>query len=61
MPPCSAGIVSDEEARRWRRYEEVRRACIMVDDFPHDIGRNVVAEPARVTPLPEAVLARKTA
>jgi len=57
----SAGIVSDEEAAVWRRYEEVRRACIMVDDFPHDIGRNVVAEPARVTPLPEAVLARKTA
>jgi hypothetical protein len=33
----------------------------MVDDFPHDIGRNVVVEPARVTPLPDAVLARKTA
>ena len=57
----SAGIVSDEEAAVWRRYEEIRRACIMVDDFPHDIGRNVVAEPARVTPLPDAVLARKTA
>jgi acyl-CoA dehydrogenase len=54
-----AGVISAEEAQCWLRYEEVRRACIMVDDFPHDIGRNVAAEPAKA--LQEAARARKTA
>jgi hypothetical protein len=38
----------------------VRRACIMVDDFPHDLGRAGAAEPASTSPLQDAML-RKTA
>jgi acyl-CoA dehydrogenase len=56
----AAGVVTAQEAELWTRYNALRRACIMVDDFPRDIGRNVAAEPARVTSLQDAVL-RKTA
>ena len=33
------GIIGAEEAAQFRRFSALRRACIMVDDFPHDIGR----------------------
>ncbi|HZP86445.1 MAG TPA: acyl-CoA dehydrogenase [Burkholderiales bacterium] len=42
----SRGIVSDDETATWQRYERIRRACIMVDDFPHDYGRRVSSEPS---------------
>jgi len=32
------GIISAEEAAQYRRFSALRRACIMVDDFPHDVG-----------------------
>ncbi|MSQ60329.1 MAG: acyl-CoA dehydrogenase [Betaproteobacteria bacterium] len=35
----SANTISAEEAQLWRRYEQLRKACIMVDDFPQDVGR----------------------
>jgi acyl-CoA dehydrogenase len=33
------GIISAEEAAQFRRFSALRRACIMVDDFPNEIGR----------------------
>jgi acyl-CoA dehydrogenase len=47
------GILSKEEAGVLRRFWKLRHACIMVDDFPQDIGRNVAParEPATVTAL----------
>lgn len=37
----SQGIITAEEAALLDRFKRVQRDCIMVDDFPHDIGRNV--------------------
>jgi len=34
------GALDDAEAIALRRFWELRRRCIMVDDFEHDIGRN---------------------
>ena len=42
----SAKTISAEETQLWRRYEQLRKACIMVDDFPHDVGRRAPASPA---------------
>jgi acyl-CoA dehydrogenase len=55
-----AGAITTDEAAVWSRYQALRRACIMVDDFAHDFGRQPAAEAARVTPLQDA-LQRKTA
>ena len=55
-----AGLITAQEADLWRRFNEVRRACIMVEDFPHDLGRSVAAAPANLGPLQDAML-RKTA
>jgi acyl-CoA dehydrogenase len=55
-----AGVITAEDAVIWKRHHELRRACIMVDDFPHDYGRQAPAEPARVTPIQDA-LQRKSA
>jgi acyl-CoA dehydrogenase len=55
-----AGLVTAQEAEVWRHFNQVRRACIMVDDFPHDLGRNVANAPGNVSPLQDAML-RKTA
>ncbi|MCC7548192.1 MAG: acyl-CoA dehydrogenase [Burkholderiales bacterium] len=33
------GLIDAHEAAAWTRYDALRRACIMVDDFPHDVGR----------------------
>ncbi|MCW5622551.1 MAG: acyl-CoA dehydrogenase [Burkholderiales bacterium] len=34
-----AGLIDAHEAQLWSRYDALRRGCIMVDDFPHDVGR----------------------
>lgn len=39
------GILSKEEAGVLKRFWKLRHACIMVDDFPQDIGR--IVAPAR--------------
>jgi len=55
------GIISAEEAAQFRRFSALRRACIMVDDFPHDIGRMQAArEPAKVAEMGN-VVSQKTA
>lgn len=41
------GILDAREAEVWQRYEGLRRACIMVDDFPHDFGRRPAAHDDR--------------
>jgi acyl-CoA dehydrogenase len=33
------GIISPAEAAQFRSFSALRHGCIMVDDFPHDIGR----------------------
>jgi acyl-CoA dehydrogenase len=55
-----AGVITADEAATWARHNALRRACIMVDDFPHDFGRQPASEPARVTTIQDA-LQRKTA
>jgi len=55
-----AGAITAGEAQTLRSYDALRRACIMVDDFPHDLGREVV-EPAAVNAIDPAPMARKTA
>ncbi|MEO8627930.1 MAG: acyl-CoA dehydrogenase domain-containing protein, partial [Betaproteobacteria bacterium] len=39
-------VITQSEADQLTRYNELRRACIMVDDFPPDVGRHALAEPA---------------
>jgi hypothetical protein len=56
-----AGAISAQEAETLQRYEALRRTCIMVDDFPPDVGRHATAEPHAVADMREAVMARKTA
>jgi hypothetical protein len=41
-----AGAITAAEADALARYNDLRRACIMVDDFPRDIGRHAASEPA---------------
>jgi acyl-CoA dehydrogenase len=55
------GIISAGEAALFQQFSALRRGCIMVDDFPHDIGRTQTTwEPASVTALGSAV-SQKTA
>jgi acyl-CoA dehydrogenase len=56
-----AGVVTAAEAQLWSRYDALRRACIMVDDFPRDFGRAAGSEPTRMTSLQDAALQRKSA
>jgi acyl-CoA dehydrogenase len=35
-----AGEFGADDAAALRRFWTLRRICIMVDDFPHDVGRN---------------------
>ena len=51
------GVITTREAELLERFYAVRRACIMVDDFPRDVGRHVTEQPAVLEP----VMARKTA
>ena len=48
-----SGAMTDEEANALRLFWKLRRRCIMVDDFPKEIGRNTRESPhdAVVTPL----------
>ncbi len=55
-----AGVISAQEAELWTRYNRIRRDCIMVDDFPHDLARMFDSGPASVGPVQDAML-RKTA
>ena len=57
----AAGVITAQEAELWTRYNALRRACIMVDDFPRDIGRNLAAEPVRVSSFQDAALQRRSA
>ena len=55
------GIISTGEAAQFQQFSALRRGCIMVDDFPHDIGRTRIArEAASVTAL-GSVVSQKTA
>jgi acyl-CoA dehydrogenase len=40
------GVITPDEAAALRRFWKLRRDCIMVDDFPHEVGRRVAAAPA---------------
>jgi acyl-CoA dehydrogenase len=53
----SSGVISAREGELLTRFYALRRACIMVDDFPNDVGRHVVDQPAVVEPI----MARKSA
>jgi acyl-CoA dehydrogenase len=55
------GILSAEEAAQWRRFATLRRACIMVDDFPHDVGRQQAAADAANVPVLGKVISQKSA
>ena len=55
------GIISPAEAAQFQQFSTLRRGCIMVDDFPQDIGRaQTMRESASVTALGTAV-SHKTA
>lgn len=49
----NSGAMTQDDADVLRRFWHLRRLCIMVDDFPKDIGRNAraSAQGATVTPL----------
>ncbi len=49
-------LITADEAQQWRRYEQLRKACVMVDDFPHDIGRRVAMVAAAEQSVTQAVL-----
>ncbi|MGH8630085.1 MAG: DUF1974 domain-containing protein, partial [Burkholderiales bacterium] len=54
------GILGRDEAANLRRFWKLRWACIMVDDFPQDVGRAaVVARDSATAPVFQS--ARKTA
>lgn len=46
-----SGALSAEEAEQWHRYERLRQACVMVDDFPHDVGRRAASMPVMEAPV----------
>jgi acyl-CoA dehydrogenase len=56
-----AGAISAQEAETLGRYEELRRACIMVDDFPPEIGRHAASELDKAADFSAALMARKIA
>jgi acyl-CoA dehydrogenase len=55
------GVITAAEAETLKRYEELRRACIMVDDFPPDVGRHTAADPVGISAFEQALIVRKTA
>jgi hypothetical protein len=55
-----SGVIAAAEGEALTRYYALRRACIMVDDFPQDVGRHTAAQPGQASVL-EPVMARKTA
>ena len=55
------GIISTGEATQFRQFNALRRGCIMVDDFPHDVGRAQIArDPANLQAI-GSVVSQKTA
>jgi hypothetical protein len=56
----ASGVISAGEGELLTRFYALRRACIMVDDFPHDVGRHTAEQPA-TAPVLETLMARKTA
>ncbi len=56
------GIISTGEATQFRQFNALRRGCIMVDDFPHDVGRAQIArEPANLQAIGSVISQKKTA
>ena len=55
------GTITATEAQTLSSYDELRRACIMVDDFPPDVGRRAAAEPIGSATFQEARVVRRTA
>ncbi|HTS53903.1 MAG TPA: acyl-CoA dehydrogenase [Burkholderiales bacterium] len=55
------GAITAAEAQALESYDGLRRACIMVDDFPLDVGRHTAAEPISLDDFQQALMARKTA
>ena len=47
----SAGALDEVETAALRRFRELRRRCIMVDDFAHDIGRNAQQTSSEKAPV----------
>ena len=45
------GVLDAEDGAALKRFRELRRRCIMVDDFEHDIGRRDRREDARAVAL----------
>jgi acyl-CoA dehydrogenase len=56
------GLISTAEAVQFQHFSALRRACVMVDDFPQDLGRPQAAreQPASLTALSNAI-SQKTA
>ena len=55
------GIVSAAEAAKLLAYIGLRRACIMVDDFPNDVGRMSAARDTAVAIGRDNLVSHKTA
>jgi len=55
------GAITADEAQTLRSYDALRRACIMVDDFAHDVGRRTAAQPLGIEVFQDALIARRTA
>jgi acyl-CoA dehydrogenase len=56
----ASGVITARDAELLNRYYALRRACIMVDDFPHDVGRHVSQQPVQAAAI-DSVMARKSA
>jgi acyl-CoA dehydrogenase len=56
---AAKGVISAADADLLTRFYALRRACIMVDDFPREVGRHSAEQP--VPPALEPVMARKSA
>ncbi len=52
------GIIGPSEAAQFQQFSLLRRGCIMVDDFPHDIGRAQISQDAVIA---AGVVAQKSA
>ncbi|MEO8754481.1 MAG: acyl-CoA dehydrogenase, partial [Casimicrobiaceae bacterium] len=55
------GVVTAGEAALLDRFKRVQRDCIMVDDFPHEIGRNTARSGDAASPAPVIAKAREAA
>ncbi len=55
------GILTAEETAQWRWFTTLRRACIMVDDFPHDVGCIQAESDSFSVPKVGNIISQKTA